>query len=91
MSKPEKSIRVNLLTPDGPLFRGNAQSIELPGVLGRFTILPRHAPILAALSTGKVRIKETDGKEQIFEISEGFVQFSRNEANLLVITKDQKQ
>jgi len=73
-------------SPVKKLFEGKAYSVSLPGKVGRFTILPQHAPLLAILHTGEIRVKDTSG-EKIFTIERGFVETHGNKVSVFVRTK----
>ncbi len=80
-----KQIYVRLLKPEGPLYEGYAFTIRLPGVLGSFSVLPRHAPLISQMEKGKVIVtKAPNGEKQTFEINGGFVQVLNDEVIALV-------
>jgi len=45
-------MQVEIVTPVGVKYSGEAKGVIVPGVLGDMGILPGHQPILAALRTG---------------------------------------
>jgi F-type H+-transporting ATPase subunit epsilon len=47
---------VEILTPDQALFKGEATAVQLPGKDGLFQVLDHHAPIIATLAEGTVKI-----------------------------------
>ena len=53
----------------------------LPGVLGSFTVLDRHAPIISALEAGKVVCKTANGIKE-FVSNGGFVGVEDNVASV---------
>ena len=44
---------MEIVSPDGILFEGEAERVSFPGAAGSFDILPHHAPLIAALRQGK--------------------------------------
>ena len=68
---------LEIITPQGILFSGDAVSASLPGTAGRFTILNHHAPIVSVLEAGKVLVEAETGKQE-FEIAGGFVEQHSN-------------
>jgi len=72
------------LTPEKELYRGNIQSIKVPGTNGQFEILKGHAAIVAALAEGVVRVIDEKGEKLTFNISKGFVEVLNNEVSLLI-------
>jgi F-type H+-transporting ATPase subunit epsilon len=77
-------MKVYILTPEKTLYEGDAKAVKVPGVLGQFEILDRHAPIVSALSNGSVQLTDAQGEKHLFEISKGFVEVMKNEVNVLV-------
>ncbi len=72
------------LTPEKQLFSGTVKSVKVPGTGGQFEILKDHAPIVAALSEGEVRIISDAGEKTTFNITKGFVEVLNNEISLLI-------
>lgn len=72
------------LTPEKELFSGKISSVKVPGINGQFEILNGHAPIVAALAKGEVRILDEGGSKTTFNINKGFVEVLNNEVSLLI-------
>jgi F-type H+-transporting ATPase subunit epsilon len=77
-------LHVHILSPEKKLFQGKAQMIGLPGEDGRFQILPQHAPIVASLGDGEIKLQDEQGNDKIFHIQSGFVEVLNNTVNILV-------
>lgn len=73
-----KELHLNIVSPEKELYDGVVNSVTLPGVLGAFTILSHHAPIVSALKAGKMVFETTDGAEHSQEIQGGFMEMSNN-------------
>ncbi len=80
-----RTLGVRLLTPEGPVFDGVAQMVIVPSVAGEVGILARHAPFIAQLRVGDVRIHQPDGTIVVYATSEGFM--SVDEDHLLVLVE----
>ena len=71
-------MKIDIVTPEGALFSGEVDSIVVPGVNGSFEMLNNHAPIIAVLQKGDVRLKgqgiliDNEMKDK-FEIKQGEV------------------
>jgi F-type H+-transporting ATPase subunit epsilon len=50
-------MEVVIVSPDGKLLESQAEAVSLPGVAGSFQILNNHAPVVALLTKGTIRIK----------------------------------
>lgn len=72
------------LTPEKEIFNGPIKSVKVPGVNGQFEILNGHAPIVAALANGEVRILDDNGEKTSFNIEKGFIEVINNEVSLLI-------
>jgi len=47
---------LEIVSPESKLFQGEVTSVSLPGVDGSFQILNHHAPIVATLKSGDIKI-----------------------------------
>jgi F-type H+-transporting ATPase subunit epsilon len=74
---------VDIITPDKVLFSGEAQSVQLPGTDGLFEILNQHAPIIATLGKGKIKVTDTQMQTLLIEIKSGVLEMNSNKANIL--------
>jgi F-type H+-transporting ATPase subunit epsilon len=76
-------MQLEILSPDKKIFSGEAVGVQMPGVTGSFEVLNNHAPMIAALATGKMRVNT--GKENvIYNIKGGFVEILNNNVSVLV-------
>lgn len=81
--KDAKRLKVRVLSPEGILYEGDAESVRLPGALGSFSVLPRHAPLIAQLTAGTLLIGT--GEEVVeFEVGWGIVEVFNNQVTILV-------
>ncbi|MDX1420971.1 MAG: ATP synthase F1 subunit epsilon [Rubricoccaceae bacterium] len=78
-----QNLLVEIVSPDGAAFRGEAVSFRAPGVEGGFEILRNHAPLLAATGVGAVYVTMPDGKVTTFATSGGFVEVLDNHVIML--------
>ena len=77
-------MKLIVLTPEKEIFQGEVNSVKVPGLKGQFEILNNHAPIVAALGKGDVRIIDVQGERRTFGIAKGFLEVLKNEVSLLV-------
>lgn len=64
-------LHVALVSPERELFSGEVDQADLPGTEGNMGILPDHAPLMAALSTGTIKLIN-DGQETVYFVQGGF-------------------
>lgn len=78
-------MNVEILTPERKLFSGEVYGVQLPGVTGLFEVLDKHAPLVAALKAGRLKIlKDKNQHVSFFDIQSGFVEVLNNKATILV-------
>ncbi len=65
-------------------FKGEAESVTLPGELGSFTVLKNHAALISVLAKGKVRYTTPAGKEETIEIEGGIADINNNVISVCV-------
>lgn len=66
------------------LFNGEVNSVTLPGIIGSFTILPQHAPIISSLRSGTLSYVTKEGEEHSQEISGGFIEMNNNNVSVCI-------
>jgi F-type H+-transporting ATPase subunit epsilon len=49
-------MHLEILTPETKVFSGEVEAVQLPGLDGSFQVLKGHAPIISALTNGKVKV-----------------------------------
>ncbi len=77
------TFTLSVVTPEREIFSAPVESIQAPGMEGSFGVLANHAPMVAALQPGLVRITDADGRELRLFVGGGFFQVSNNTAQLL--------
>ena len=77
----------NLLiaTPETTLYHADAKMALFPGADGLFEILGQHAPLIAMVKAGTVKITDANGVQQSIPIQEGFFEFHQNKGVLLTL------
>ncbi len=78
-------MKLEIRTPDKSVFTGEATLVQLPGIDGLFEILEHHAPLVAALQKGRIKIQDTDNNTQFFEINGGVAEVLHD--NILVLAE----
>ena len=79
-------LSCEVVTVERVVFRGEANMVIAPGVVGQMGILPRHAPLLAALQEGELIIRGAGGvaEEDIsMAIGGGFIEVLDNRVTVL--------
>lgn len=75
-------IALKIITPIKTVLSEEIDQLTLPTATGEIGILPNHANLFTKITPGEMTIKN-NGKEQIFAVTGGFLQVSKNEATIL--------
>jgi F-type H+-transporting ATPase subunit epsilon len=75
-------MNVEIITPDKTVFKGEADLVQLPGIDGSFEILNNHAPLISALSKGKIKVG-INNKETFYDINGGVIEVLNNKVLVL--------
>ena len=75
---------VSVVTPDGPVFSGEARMLIVPGVAGEIGVLARHAPLVATLKAGSTRVHLGGSEVLEFATGPGFFKVELDRALALV-------
>ncbi|MCS6895704.1 MAG: F0F1 ATP synthase subunit epsilon [Bacteroidia bacterium] len=65
-------MRVAVYSPGGPLFEGDARSVAATSPEGAFEVLQGHAPMIAQLVSGPLKIATSEG-EKTFLLQDGYL------------------
>ncbi|HEY4305535.1 MAG TPA: F0F1 ATP synthase subunit epsilon [Gemmatimonadaceae bacterium] len=74
-------LKVSVISPEAVLFEGETDSVIAPAYDGEVGILTGHAPMMALLGKGSIRL----GSGQKFNVEGGFLQVVDN--NVRVVTE----
>jgi F-type H+-transporting ATPase subunit epsilon len=80
------TIHVDIVSPEGQMFAGEATMVFVPGVEGEIGIAPRHAPLLTTLTAGVVRVQSEGQEEQSFYVGGGALEIQPNKVSVLADT-----
>ncbi len=75
-------LSVSVISPERTIFEGEADMVVAPAWDGEMGILPHHAPLLALLGSGDLRVRQGD-VEQRFFVSGGFLQVAADVVTVL--------
>ncbi len=76
------SLTLDIVTIERLAFSGEVDIVIAPGIEGELGILPRHAPLITALSEGELRFRQGE-EEQSFAIGGGYLEVLENRVTVL--------
>jgi F-type H+-transporting ATPase subunit epsilon len=80
----EHMVDVEVLTPEGEVFNGEARQVSTRTEVGEIGILAHHTPLLAALRPTELRLRVSDSETKRWAQAHGWLQVFGNRARLLV-------
>ena len=80
------TIRCDIVSAEGEIFRGNVQMVIATGEMGELGIAPRHAPLITRLKPGQVRVYDENGEVLFFYVSGGILEVQPTVVTVLADT-----
>lgn len=75
---------LEIITPSKKVFSGEVALAKVPGKSGSFEILENHAPIIATLEEGQVKVVDKNKKVSYYDVSSGVVEVKNNKIVVLI-------
>ena len=85
------TMKVDIVSAEANIFTGEANMVVVTGELGELGIKSGHAQLLTRLKPGHVRVQLSDGTEELFYISGGFLEVQPDIVTVLADTADRAQ
>ena len=76
-------MKLEIISPSEIMFSGEVDSVTLPGVAGKFTVLKNHASLISVLKPGEVRYL-MGGLETKLDIKGGLADIDMNKIAVCV-------
>ena len=78
------AFQLEIITPTTKVFSGPVTSLVAPGTEGYFGVLPRHAPMVASLGIGEIKVELAEKeKRRRFAASEGFLEVTPQKVTVI--------
>jgi F-type H+-transporting ATPase subunit epsilon len=77
-----KTIKVSVVTPDGPVYESDVEMISTKAQSGELGILPGHIPMVAPLQIGSVRLKK-GGNTDFVAVTGGLLEVRHEQVTIL--------
>jgi ATP synthase F1 epsilon subunit len=83
MATTRRKFALDILTPDGPVLSTQAVSLVLPAVDGQIGILGGHAPLLAMIGAGALKLEDDNARHRRFFVAGGLANVRENSVSVL--------
>jgi F-type H+-transporting ATPase subunit epsilon len=78
-----EALYLEIITPAKVIYKGEIESVTIPGVKGSFQVLKNHAPLISVFEIGLVKVKENENTTKYFATGGGTAEVLNN--NVLVL------
>ncbi|WP_053361058.1 F0F1 ATP synthase subunit epsilon [Bacillus sp. FJAT-27251] len=82
-----KTMKVHVVTPDGPVYDSEVEMVSTKAQTGELGIMPGHIPMVAPLQIGAVRLKK-GGDTDYVAVSGGFLEVRPDTVTILAQTAE---
>ena len=79
-----KLMKLEVVTPRGVIYDGEAKQVTLPGSEGEFGVLPEHATLVSLLAAGVISIEMPDSEKIDVAINSGYVKVDESKVSCIV-------
>ena len=76
-------MKLEIISPSEIMFSGEVDSVTLPGVAGKFTVLKNHASLISVLKPGEVKYS-SGGLDTWIDIKGGLADIDMNKISVCV-------
>ncbi|MEI8344722.1 MAG: ATP synthase F1 subunit epsilon [Candidatus Omnitrophota bacterium] len=76
-------LKLRIVTPDEVFYEGEVEYVQAPGAMGSLGILKDHAPLVTALTDGKLTVRDMEKQVNTYNIQNGFLEVLDNRVLVL--------
>ncbi len=70
---------LKVISPEKVIYQGEVSLVQMPGKMGSFEILKNHAPLVALLDAGRIKIIDASRNTILLDTSPGVVHVRDNQ------------
>jgi F-type H+-transporting ATPase subunit epsilon len=76
------TLRLEIVTPEGPVCTEDVQMVTLPGIEGEMGVLPMHVRLMTQVVPGEITL-HTGDHDRFFAVGEGLVEIAADHVTIL--------
>ena len=77
-------FELTIISAESKVFEGEVENVLVPGMIGDFLVLPKHAPCISSIRPGFLEFSEGTGKKQRYFVSGGIIEVINDMVSVLV-------
>lgn len=77
------TLHLQILSPDGQMYEGEASEIILQTPQGEIAILPHHVSLFTKISEGEIIVKQSGAKDLPIAVTGGFMEIIEGKVRIL--------
>lgn len=77
-----ETLKLEIVTPDGPVYSEDVEMVTLPGIEGEMGIYPRHVPLMSQMVPGEITVRKA-GHDYFLAVGEGLIEVTGDHVALL--------
>jgi F-type H+-transporting ATPase subunit epsilon len=76
------TLKLDIVTPEGVTFSGDAEMVTLPASEGEMGVYPQHVPLMTQIVPGELVVRK-DGHDIYLAVGDGFVEITNDHVAVL--------
>jgi len=76
------TLKLEIVTAEGPVFSEDVELVTLPGVAGQFGVYPQHVPLMTQMVPGEIIVCK-DGRDTFFASGGGLIEVTADRVAIL--------
>src|ERR1700739_3961547 len=76
------TLKLEIVTAEGPVYSEDVEMVTLPGVTGQFGVYPQHVPLIAQMEPGEIILRK-DGRDTFFASGAGLSEVTSSRVSIL--------
>ena len=77
-----KTLRLEVVTPEGTVYSDDVERVTLPGVSGQFGVYPQHVPLITQMVPGEMIVRK-NGRDEYVATGGGLIEVTADRVAVL--------
>lgn len=76
------TLKLQIVTAEGPVYSEDVEMVTLPGVTGQFGVYPQHVSLMTQMVPGEIIVSK-DGRDTFFAAGGGLIEVTASRVSIL--------